>query len=347
MGAIICCNMVLLWNNSIDMLYHHSQCIIFNICVIIMNLENKIKEILSIPQSFFMFKGGAGGEFLTHQISIFSNKFKNQKHDLNEHRELNRTMLVYPKFYRDMISSCPSDTPSYNLNKYTKINIENSLATILNQRYNEQQLNDMFIEVDEYFKDCTNPLFRLHPIINQYFNNKTYYLFQDKHIWFKYANILSTLKNTIAVDIIKHHQETEHHRNGIEIYNIDPYLEEINKLNVSRIPLLTVMSIFNKDISKEFNSPKELINVNIKDLFDKYENKFFGNHEAHTLQCNFVCNKFYNYKQINFSNCFNKGYLEDIFEINSNQFYYYFRIWHEKNLELMSANGFDFREFTV
>lgn len=313
----------------------------------ITNLEAKIRETLSVPQSFFMFRGGSGGEFLTHQLGIFSNKFKNQKYDLIINQELNRTVLKYPEFYNIIISSCPSDAPNYNLKKYNKIDIESSLATIFSQRYNKQQLNVIFTEVDEYLKNCKNPLFRSHTIINQYFNNKTYYLFQDKRVWFKYANILCSLKTTMSINMIKHHQETEKHRNSIEIFNIDAYLEEINKLNVRKIPLLTVMSIFKREISKEFNSPRELINTSVKDLFNKYENKFYDNYENHVLQCNFVCNEFYNYKQIDFSKCFNKGYLEDIFEINSNQFYYYFRTWHEKNLELMSARGFDFKEFVV
>jgi hypothetical protein len=50
---------------------------------------------------------------------------------------------------------------------------------------------------------------------------------------------------------------------------------------------------------------------------------------------------------VKYSKIFQKGYLENMFDIESDEFYEKLIQWHEKNLALMNKNGFDISPYQI
>lgn len=308
-----------------------------------MNDDELILNVLSkYPVYYLMFRGGSGGEFLTNLISKYSTKFrKNGFTNISVTAE-NRTLIELPSFFH-LVNHCniTSESPMSDLIEVLKAK-HDFLKYDLKKSINEA--------ITYLNQDEKPPLFRCNILSSSYFTkDNTYLLLADDEKWYRYIGTLLFLKDPGVEHYCQNDQDRikffEYDRcryiNDTELSTLlKDGLDWVLKNKVSKICGMQTDTItymrYDKSITFE-----EIFNSTPIDLYNKYFYKIMGNFERYS-----------NYQIpslrqrgvtiINYSNIFTKGYLEEIFDIDYNsEFHEQLIDWHEKNLSIMDAFGFD------
>lgn len=292
---------------------------------------SRTMNLLKSPMHFLMFRGGSGGEFLSKQIYKYSNKHSANGVTLNSNEELNKTTVTYPSFFNRLI----------NVQKRNP----DTLKTMLSGT-SESEL----FEAEEYLKSFgdNTPLFRCHYINDDYYRSRSYFIFLDNVKWWNYAGALVSIKNReqVSGEIPLNVFLSNFYK---RFYTIKDYVNEEIAIKQFLIGFpekeLTDahLIIASNKQARESHSVEELLNYDIKTLYQEYNTVLHGDYADYDR----IVKRDKFMKLINYSNYFDKGYLEDIFEIESDLFHDELIAWHEKNLELLSANGFDIEEFKL
>jgi len=303
------------------------------------NFELIRNVLLNYPQYYLMYRGGSGGEFLTDNISEYSSKFRKIAQSQKSTTSLNRTHLTLPIFYQ-MVSMVKTKTN----------NLDDFISDI--ERLHKIKCIDIKQSTDDAISflliDDAIPIVRTHLSRNSYFNKQnTHMILVDTPDWYNYREILLFLKTN------KTYQCTS--RKEIEDvfkYEIDT---SINNLKAHTRLLDSIDWAVKNNIISISNVHAEIIaatNIPFSDIFIEDALQLFKKY-------NHVDNSFLDYynfyepklkNQVNiieFSKLFNKGYLEDMFDIESNEFHDKLIDWHKNNLKLMSNNGFDISPYIL
>jgi hypothetical protein len=304
-----------------------------------MNNDLILDVLSNYPVYYFMFRGGSGGEFLTNLISKHSSKFRNNVSIGIDVTNENRTLVTLPTLFH-MISYAKSDSSVKDLIDTIKNKIEflgYSVTTAVDEA------------IDYLKKDSKPPLFRCNILSNSYFTkDNTYLLLADTEKWYTYIGILLFLKDLAVkhycpndADKIKFFEyDRSRYLNNAElsILLIDG-LEWVIKNNISHLYGMQLDAIYYMQYDKTITF-EQIFNTAPKDLFDKYFYKVVGDFESYSNdQISLLKER--GVTIINYSNIFDKGYLEEIFEIDDREFHVQWINWHEKNLTLMTNHGFD------
>jgi hypothetical protein len=316
--------------------------------------EELIKNVLfNYPVYYLMYPGGTGGEFLSNLISIYSSKFRNIS-NLVRVTDKNRTHVFLLPFFQ-IVSSCRIQKPIHS-NHFSMSEVDDLITTIKNQHdfmgYNIKEKTDEAIAfINENEKP---PLLRCHVSTNKYFtNNNTYLLLADNKKWHTYKEILLFLKALLN----KHDCPTEDKK--------IKFFEYERSSSVANPKLFTVYNdaldwVIKNDISEMYEIQLDVIKNMLTDnkitfaeifntdpitLFKKY-NHIICDFES---QYNFIYPKLNKevISVIKYSKLFKKGYLEKVFNIESDEFHEKLISWHERNLELMSINNFDYTKYKL
>ena len=304
-----------------------------------------IRDVLcNYPQHYLMYRGGSGGEFLSDLISEYSDMFR--KFDPSRKtvvENTNRTLLKLPFFYQSVSAVRTRSTnfddfvmDIYNIHKFNNVDVHTSVDNALS-----------FLK-----ENSSPPLFRTHVSFNPYFTKQNaHMILVDTDYWYDYKEILIFLK---AHTLIKCNSDIElanifNYELGSSINNpvihkllndaidwtIKNNIKTLSSIQIDTVklmaldPTITLSDIF-------YNSPL--------DVFKKYNhinNSFLDYY-------NFVEPKMRDQVNIiKYSKLFNNGYLEDMFNIESDEFHAKLIQWHDNNLKLMLENKFDISRYTI
>lgn len=285
------------------------------------NIRN-LERILSILSQldYLMFRGGSGGEFISSLIFKYSNTYKNPDVLSSYQNEVNKTEIHYPHFF-GVICNLPQQNA--NLTEYFGNTSDEDL-----------------IEAEEFLTKYPRFLIRTHYTNHQLLLDNTFFLLLDEERWFEYAGLLAALKNQCSIADIPYIFNFRNFKLNKRLSD-----EELLKTKIVESMQqngLEKISIFQSDIlHSSLASIDEVINTSIPMLYQKYKYAIHGDYETYV---NAMKRK--NVKKIiNFSNIFNKGYLEDIFDVTDPSFHEGLMNWHEKNLNLLQENGIDVSRF--
>jgi hypothetical protein len=300
-----------------------------------------------------MYPGGTGGEFLSNLISIYSNKFRSKVSDTIFVNDSNRTSVRLLPFFQ-IVSSCRLKRPTDIINGVDDlINVLREQHTFLNlniKESTEQAINYLT-------KEEKPPLLRCHVSTNSYFhNNNTYLILADNKKWHKYKEILIFLKALLN----KHYCPTDKDRirffeyersssiGDLKMFNLyNDALEWTIKNNITdmyeiQLDVIKHKYLLKAEITASFD---EIFNTDPVALFKKY-NHIMCKFEAEYKHL-FDRSKDKVIEIVKYSKIFKKGYLENMFDIELDEFHEKLIEWHEKNLELMSINNFDYTEYKL
>jgi hypothetical protein len=293
-------------------------------------MRDRILKLLSTPMHFLIYRGGAGGEFLSKQVYKYSSIYHNELAVSKDIEGVNKTLIMYPNFFNSLMS-IPQNT--------------NNVADVLASIENETNI----IQAEEYLKSYPSfPLFRGHYINNMYFRYRSFFVFLDEERWWHYAGLLVSLKNKLTREILTNPLIGEHYirydlwndfiEDDATVSKIKDFMDSNSLINLSNIyPTLAM----NKTVRNN-ETVEDILNYNITALYEKYHTVLYGEYSLYQK----IINKPF-MKLIKFSKYFDKGYLEDMLEIDSPNFHFELIEWHEKNLELMSINGVDIGKFKL
>lgn len=297
-------------------------------------MKEKILGVINREQYFLMYRGGAGGEFLSNLISENSTKFRN--YDSSSYSPgLNRTQISLPKFYQCLTSvKCKTQSNDDLVRKMMK----------------SHQLNDFNIfesinEAHAFLDSGPPPLIRIHYTFSDCFNlSNTWIIVQDESKWFDYTSNLLCLKSGIR-------KLDREEVKGVFYYRlseiperkqkVDQALEYIEKNNIKTLygiqyePLFCDPNILDISFDELFNTdPVELIHQYGKFFDQPYE-------EFYSLTMKRINNRM---NVIPFSKIFEKGYIENIFGVERD-LSKDIKDWHDKNLALLSQHGFEIDKY--
>lgn len=304
-----------------------------------------IKDVLcNYPQHYLMYRGGSGGEFLSDLIAEYSSKFRKFDHNRKQViKHTNRTLLQLPSFYQSVSAVRTRST-----------NFDNFLMDIYNiHKFNNIDIYTSVNDAISFLKENTSPpLFRTHVSFNPYFTKlNAHMLLVDTEHWYDYKEILLFLKahtpikcnsdleltNVFNYELGSSVNNTVVHNllnNALE-WTIKNNIKTLSSIQIDTVKLMALdPTITFEDIF--YNTPL--------DVFKKY------NHIDNTFldYYNFVEPKMKNQVNIiKYSNLFNKGYLEDMFDIESDEFHTKLINWHDDNLKLMTRNEFDITPYIL
>lgn len=309
-----------------------------------MTEEESIKHVLcDYPIYYLMYKGGSGGEFLSNLISEYSSLFKKYPKANLHVDENNRSFVKIPKLFQlvgaDKSMTQVSDPIDTLIHKIKK-NAGKDLKYIVQDSI--RYLNS----------DSKPPLFRCHLSTNKYFGKNTYLILADNEHWHDYAQSLLFLKvanklyscTTDSEKIKLFEYELEAVNNPKTYQCLIDGREYIikNKINavyeqhlftiqlMPFVPELTLEYIFSTD-PIELHKKYYKFQNSYKDIYQIFEPIYSKNNST----------------IIQYSNIFQKGYLEKIFQIDSDEFHIELLKWHEKNLELMSKYNFEYTKYKL
>jgi len=303
--------------------------------------EELIKRVLiDYPVYYLMYPGGTGGEFLSNLISLYSNKFRSNVSKKITVDDKNRTFVWLEPFFQTVSSS-----------RLKKHGID-ELVTALKDQHNflNFDIKESTDQAIAYLTKERPPLIRCHVSTNSYFhNNNTYLILPDDVKWHKYKEILIFIKALIN----KHYCPTDKEKIKFFEYDLSSLtsnpglfnlhnsaLDWVIKNNITDLYEIQLAVIRNSHHVVELTASfDEIFNTDPITLFKKY------NH----IMCKFEVEYEHSFNRlhdkvisvIKYSEIFKKGYLENIFDIESDEFHKKLIEWHEKNLELMTKYDFD------
>ena len=295
----------------------------------IIKLE-RIASLLFKPQHFLMYRGGSGGEFLISKIYQYSEKYKNANPNQWSITDVNKTKIRHPEFFELLL----------------KIPQENKGA--FNYLLKHDISDEIIDQAEEYLENCgdSTPLFRCHYINNSHFLSKSFLVYLDEERWFDYSGLLVSLKNKYTAEQVVATLEYHKSRYG----TVDCDIADVSKniidfMNSSDMDKIHELYIYCLGISRITNNLSffDILNMSPAELYFKYKAAVMMDYTAYR---NDAVQKSV-HKLISYSKYFDRGYLEDMFEISSTVFHDELIGWHENNLALLSENGVDHTQFKL
>jgi hypothetical protein len=302
-----------------------------------------IQDVLcNYPQHYLMFRAGSGGEFLSDLIAEYSDKFRKfdpKRKQVIKHT--NRTLLQLPFFYQSVSAVRTRST-----------NFDNFLMDIYNiHKFNNVDIQTSVDNAISFLKEhASPPLFRIHISFNPYFTkHNSHMLLVDTEHWYDYKEILLFLKAHTLIECNSDVELTNvfNYELGSSINNavthnlLNNALDWTIKNNIKKLSSIQIETVKLMALDPTITFDDIFYNSPL-DVFKKY------NHINNTFldYYNFVEPKMKNQVNIiKYSKVFNKGYLEDMFDIESADFHTRLIQWHDDNLKLMLENKFDISQY--
>lgn len=295
-----------------------------------MNDIELIRDVLlNYPQHYIMYRGGSGGEFLVDLISEYSHKFRKIEKDRKSATSLNRTQLHLPEFYQ-IVSMVGTDKADIN----DLIFDIQKLHIIKNINIKESASN----AIDFLTKSNRIPILRTHFSRNLYFNkHNTHMILIDTPDWYAYREMLLFLKTNKTFECTSRKEIEDVFRYELETSNNTDRLNDAIDWAVKNN--ISLISNIHAEVIAATNIPfTDILRESPAQVFKKYnhiDNSFLDYYNFYEPKLRNQVNT------IEYSKFFNKGYLEDMFDISSSEFHDKLIEWHENNLKLMMEHNFD------
>ena len=309
-----------------------------------MNELRKIEHVLDLAktQDWLQFPGGSGGEFFALHISKYSSIYENLTHLTTVNKE-NRTIIELPKFFK-LMASVPA--MSGNLNDLYDGIIRD--AQILKLDLNKE------LDIAENFIKNKKYLLRVHYSVNDYFNKQnSFAVIPDNELWLEYTSLMLVIKACsyrIDYNLASIYFDEYTIKNNKDRKKYDDALKWMLDNNQTEIYFGHRYCI---EYLEEIGSYKDIFAMSLVDIYNFFFNKI---KEKPLPSCPVYHNNFIQESKdmltgkvnvIEYTKIFDKGYLENMFNINNPMFHQELLEWHTKNISLIKSYGFETDKFIL
>ena len=299
-------------------------------------LKQYIDDIFNqYPLHYLAYNGGSGGEFLITKLRQYSNIYKTEV-DVLTLDETNRTILHVTPF----LSAIGFSRIDNGDLKDIKNLIYNELYRVANGNF-DNAISIINSTQTMLVRDKPN-LCKLHLTTNSYFNkSNTWSIFIDNKESYKYINKLRFLKvfnNKCSLSSLADTYKMNFWKLADKLELLDNFIAWATSVGINEVEEIYIACLMSGYIFPDFKDFKELLSVPTKDLYFKYINYLDGPYE-NNIQ--FFHDTTINTNRIYFSKLFEKGYLEEMFQVTDDNFSKELLDWHHKNLDAVSKSDLD------
>ena len=299
-------------------------------------LKQYIDDIFNqYPLHYLAYNGGSGGEFLITKLRQYSNIYKTEV-DVLTLDETNRTILHVTPF----LSAIGFSRIDNGDLKDIKNLIYNELYRVANGNF-DNAISIINSTQTMLVRDKPN-LCKLHLTTNSYFNkSNTWSIFIDNKESYKYINKLRCLKvfnNKCSLSSLADTYKMNFWKLADKLELLDNFIAWATSVGINEVEEIYIACLMSGYIFPDFKDFKELLSVPTKDLYFKYINYLDGPYE-NNIQ--FFHDTTINTNRIYFSKLFEKGYLEEMFQVTDDNFSKELLDWHHKNLDAVSKSDLD------
>ena len=310
----------------------------------IMSELNKIERLLELAktQDWLQFPGGSGGEFFALHISKYSPIYENLTHLTTVNSE-NRTVIELPKFFK-LMASVPAMTGNLD-DLYTGIIHDAKILRL--ELDKELDIAEKFIKDKKY-------LLRVHYSVNEYFNKQnSFAIIPDNELWLEYSSLMRVIKACsykLDYNLASMYFDEYTSKSGRDRQKYDDALKWMLNNNQTEIYFGHIYCIEYLD---EIGSYKDIFTMSLVDIYNFFLNKIKKVHlpSCPVYHANFIQDSTTmltdNVNIIEYTKIFNKGYLENMFNINNPEFHQELLSWHTTNISLIKSYGFDTDKFII
>lgn len=307
-------------------------------------MNNRIEHVLELAktQHWLQFPGGSGGEFFALLISKYSPIYESLTNITTVNSD-NRTLIDLPKFFKMMASVPALDGNMTNLcegiirdSKILRLDLDKELS-----------IAEKFIKNKKY-------LLRIHYSFNDYFNKQnTFAIIPDSLLWLEYTSIMCVIKAggyKINHELASMYFDEYTIKRGTDRKKYDDALSYMIQNNQREIYFGHIQCI---EYMNEIGGYKEVFAMSLKDIYDFFEDKI---KKVEVPWCQVYHTDFIHQTQdlltnrmniIDYTKIFEKGYLENMFDIIDPGFHTELIAWHNKNVDLIKSHGFDTNKFIL
>jgi len=317
-----------------------------------MDHKQEIKNILfNNPQHYLMADGGEGMEFISTLISKYSTKYWKNESLITDK---NRSHVKLPWFYTILSNMITYDSSIPKMiDDFHNLLIEHTAyANKDGSEWHTPEDIDICINNVKTFYNTIDkpPLIKTHFSNSDYFTKEnTFFIYPDEYKWFQYKWHMWYIKvwngelNSADFDWVFHTRKTMFLLQGKSCSAYDRLLKLVkdNKMEDMLEGYIAYLDLADPDIDLEgyLDIPmSELYRRAVLDLPKKY-NRWVGNLKS--------MNTFDKVNVIEYSKVFKKGYLEDMFEISSDNFNDEMSKWHNKNLSVMEKFNLNTQPYSL
>jgi len=317
-----------------------------------MDHKQEIKNILfNNPQHYLMKDGGEGMEFISTLISKYSTKYWKNESLITDK---NRSHVKLPWFYTILSNMITYDSSIPKMiDDFHNLLIEHTAyANKDGSEWHTPEDIDICINNVKTFYNTIDkpPLIKTHFSNSDYFTKEnTFFIYPDEYKWFQYKWHMWYIKvwngelNSADFDWVFHTRKTMFLLQGKSCSAYDRLLKLVkdNKMEDMLEGYIAYLDLADPDIDLEgyLDIPmSELYRRAVLDLPKKY-NRWVGNLKS--------MNTFDKVNVIEYSKVFKKGYLEDMFEISSDNFNDEMSKWHNKNLSVMEKFNLNTQPYSL
>ena len=308
-------------------------------------MNKNIEHILELAktQNWLQFPGGSGGEFFALLISKYSPIYESLTNITTVNSD-NRTLIELPKFFKMMASVPALDGDLTNLcegiirdSKILRLDLDKELV-----------IAEKFILDKKY-------LLRIHYSFNDYFTKQnTFAIIPDSVQWLEYTSLMCVIKAggyRMNHELASMYFDEYTIKRGTDRKKYDDALTWMIQNNQSEIYFGHIQCIEYMD---EIGGYKDVFAMSLKDIYNFFANKI--NNNIDVPWCQVYHPEFIPQTQalltsrmniIDYTKIFEKGYLEDMFNITDPEFYNELIAWHTKNLSLIESHGFNTDKFIL
>ena len=305
------------------------------------NYKQQIKEIfINLPMHFIMYQPGSGGEFLTGLISKYSNRYYPTK---VVQVEANRWQLKTKSHLFQKIVDTAQRHP-YDCLSVDDL-IDKTFETLLQNNISPHN------EIEEVQSLINNHdkinLFRLHQSFNEFFTKENTFLLKLDARWLTYSLNLSFIKIQ-QKEFVKFTKEFDDEiEKNIKLVpgTINNLLDMVKFLKTSDIQSVSFAKIAvarqSKSMIKILDMDK-FLRLSPADVYREYAKKYMPYPKnGQSLFLRDIEKLSNTTTVIDYNKMFTKGYLEEMFDIQGDEFHNELIRWHEDNLKLMKEFRID------
>ena len=288
----------------------------------------RLNALLDRPQEYLVYSGGEGGEYISHRIGQYSSKYRHGGvTKVNYNSSTNRSLVVYPEIYQHIVNRLPFDVGS----RTALIDMLVSAGVVTDQNLSH---------AEEFFDLSGVPLFRMHRVAAEHFQQHPTHFLITFGLWRAYARVLTVIKVRGTLDQFLEHVKVRWNLDLEGDHSVDDVRDYMTLQGLTETSFMVYRALIIKKLATSLGVA-ETFALTAGDLYHDYFDQVFP--EAQSVFMNYVSHAGrYGGRLLDLSRVVNEPrYLADQFDIEDFQgFHQGIVAWHHANLDLMLAHGF-------
>lgn len=288
----------------------------------------RLNALLDRPQEYLVYSGGEGGEYISHRIGLYSSKYRHGgATKLNYNASTNRSLVVYPEIYQHIVNRLPFDVGD----RAALINMLVAAGVVTDQN---------LTHAEEFFDLSGVPLFRMHRVAAEHFQQHPTHFLITFGLWRAYARVLTVIKVRGTLDQFLEHVKVRWNLELAGEHSVDEVRDYMQAQGIEEASFIVYRALIIKKLAQSLGV-EETFALTTGDLYHGYFDQVFP--EAQAVLKNYARHAGrHGGRLLDLSRVVNDPrYLADQFDIEDFRgFHQGIVAWHHANLDLMLAHGF-------